>query len=198
MFAVAAVAVLVLFAVLGFLAAGMVAIGAGGSVRGIESTQAFQIAEAGRMYGAWAADEDIDWLYALDGTEEFPIGKGTFTLKAEEFTTTTTVPFYYYYRGNEDVVEWVEGYSEGEDSNQSKEEDHLFIEPEHRNEERTYVTDEPIDLTDVEELKVRINISGRWEATFYFIVSQSKLDDHTEYDVRRAWEEGFAGEIHIS
>ena len=95
-----------------------------------------------------------------------------------------------YFEGQE-FVEFVEGYSqiEGDASGVSKEADHLYCFAERLGgdptpPQRTYVTDVPIDLTDVDQIFFDNERLGSVAIYYYFVASTEKGGDLTTYDKR--------------
>ncbi|MFW5933013.1 MAG: InlB B-repeat-containing protein, partial [Candidatus Hadarchaeota archaeon] len=93
-----------------------------------------------------------------------------------------------YYNYGEEVVDWVEGYSSGgpNGGQEEKGEDNLYLYAQKEvgnNGERTWVTEERVDLTDIENLWIEWQNTGSTNTKnkSYFVVSDNKEGDHDDY-----------------
>lgn len=191
---ITAVIVLLGLAVLGFGVAGIVSIGGRGSAAVLQSQQAFQIADSGREFGAWAAVNDPEFLAGLEGDEEFRLGRGSFTLNADTFTALETV---YHYNAGDEKTAWTEGYSTGS-GEQHKFEDNLYLSAETDGAERTYATAAAVDLSNVESIHIDWQETGSppGHIESYFVAARSRGGDHSQYDAGVKIDGNFARTSH--
>ena len=191
---ITAVIVLLALAVLGFGVTGIVSIGGRGSAAVLQSQQAFQIADSGREFGAWAAVNDPEFLAGLEGDEEFRLGRGSFMLKADTFTALETV---YHYNAGDEKTGWIEGYSAGSGA-QHKFEKNLYLSAETDDAERTYATAAAVDLSNVERIHIDWQETGSSPGHIesYFVAARSRGDDHSQYDAGVKIDGNFARTSH--
>ena len=92
---------------------------------------------------------------------------------------------------------WVPGYSSGSGV-QSKESDHLYLRGGtsfSSRDERTYVTDEMIDVTNYNALKIEWHVQAMAGSLGALIVSTNKMGNHLTYDAQLAQTFGTGGRV---
>ena len=92
---------------------------------------------------------------------------------------------------------WVPGYSSGSGV-QSKESDHLYLRGGtsfSSRDERTYVTDEMIDVTNYNALKIEWHVLGMAGSLGALIVSTNKMGNYLTYDAQLAQTFGTDGRV---
>lgn len=92
---------------------------------------------------------------------------------------------------------WVPGYSSGSGV-QSKESDHLFLRGGtsfSSRDERTYVTDKMIDVTNYNALKIEWQVLAMWRGLGALIVSTNKMGNYLTYDAQLAQTFGTGGRV---
>lgn len=92
---------------------------------------------------------------------------------------------------------WVPGYSSGSGI-QSKESDHLFLRGGtsfSSRDERTYVTDKMIDVTNYNALKIEWHVQAMARSLGALIVSTNKMGNHLTYDAQLAQTFGTGGRV---
>ena len=102
--------------------------------------------------------------------------------KVDESKTTSYSEVYYYLEGEYEEL-WREGYS-NESFLQSKEDDHLYLATTSTPSETSWVTKDPVDLKEVENLVVDWKNTGQTNGKSYLIVTENKFENREVYERR--------------
>ncbi len=117
-----------------------------------------------------------------ENNEVTPVFDSVSLEKIAESENTSYSELYYYQEGKYEDL-WRKGHSNG-NVLQSKEDDHLFLSTTETPSETSWVTNEPIDLKEVENIGIDWQNKGQTNGKSYLIVSDKKFENREVYSKR--------------